>query len=124
MYIRSSISAQSLASVPPSRALMLTIASLRVVRAAQQRLQLQVVQLRLGGVEMLAQLGDEALVLLGHLDQRADLAVGADQLVQRLEQRVQPLQLRTTAWARSWLFQKSAADIRSSSSRALLRLRA
>ena len=92
MYIRSIISAQSLASVPPSRALIERIAGVGVVRPAQERFEFQLVDLLLGPVEHAAQLGDEALVFLAHFDEGGQLVVDADGLVERLEDGVESLQ--------------------------------
>ena len=91
--MRRSISAQSLASVPPSRALMRQDGVVVVVRATQQRLELQLVKLGLRGVEVLPQLRDEALVFVPHFDKGLDLFLGADELVEGLDQRVEPLEL-------------------------------
>ena len=68
MYMRSSISAQSLASVPPSRALIVTIAPARVVRAVEQRLELELVEQRFEPRDFAGHFGGERLVFVGHFD--------------------------------------------------------
>ena len=89
MYIRSSISAQSLASVPPSRALMVRIAPLESKGPFSSPLSSSCVDECFEPVDFGGDLGDERRVFVGHLDQRFEVGGRGDRLVERLEQRVE-----------------------------------
>ena len=91
--MRMSISAQSLASVPPSRALIVRMARVGVQGAVQQGLDLQLVQVQLRGATFAGHLGGKALVLIGHFDHGRQVLARPDDLVQRAQQGLQRLQL-------------------------------
>ena len=115
MYIRSSISAQSLASVPPSRALIVRRAALAIVRAAQQRLGLQVVQglfqpLELAGHARRPCLRPRRPFRSSPARSSAARIASSSGLTRPFS----PLSSPTTSWAFSRLFQKSVWPICSS----------
>ena len=87
--IRSTISAQSCASVPPAPALIVTSASPRVVLAGEQPLLLELGELRLDGRDAVVELGGELGVLGDELGQALELvdlglelAVGVEALLE------------------------------------------
>ncbi len=59
------------------------------MRAAEERLQFELVEFRLGGVELLAQLGDEGWIFIAHFDERFNFVASVKGLVHGLEERIE-----------------------------------
>ena len=108
MYIRSSISAQSLASVPPSRALIVRIAPAASCGPLSRALSLSSSSERFEPLDLAGHFGGERLVLArpfrsSRRGRRCDLIASSSGLTIELSD----LRSSTAAWAFSWLSQKS-----------------
>ena len=114
MYIRSSISAQSLASVPPSRALMVRIAPAASCGPLSSAFSLSSSMTASSRSTSARDLGGEGIVFARHFDHRLQVVAGRLRLVERFEHTEQRLRSATVSWAVSWSSQKPGAAISSS----------
>ena len=82
-----------------------------IQRAAEQGLEFRLLKQFLQPLGGGGHLGRQVLVLVGHLDQRRQVVAQLDEFLQRPGDRLRLFSSPTTSWARSRLFQNSAAAI-------------